>query len=82
MELCSELKYMLQIKVELFRLLGVRVGERGPRFSERNLCGSWPHFYTHTHGNGEQEKVIFPMVTQWFIRSQGSILNNYSSTVS
>ena len=70
MELCSELKYMLQIKVELFRLLGVGVGERGPRV------------YTHTHGNGEQEKVIFPMVTQWFIRSQGSILNNYSSTVS
>lgn len=36
---------MMQIKEELFRLLGVGVGEGGTKVSERKLCGPWPLFF-------------------------------------
>lgn len=85
---------MMQIKEELFRLLGVGVGEGGTKVSERKLCGSWPHFFFYLppptrphfyiHGNGDQEekKGIFPIVTQWFIRKPRWHSYNYSPTVS
>ena len=65
---------MIQIKEELFSLLGVGVGEGSTKVAERKLCGPWPHFYTHGNGDQEEKKGIFPIVTQWFIRSPGGIL--------